>query len=281
MMSRVIFVSRAAFILCGLLHCINGATAQGTDALKPAIPIAAKRIVTAAPSLTELVYAVGAGDKLVAVSTYSDYPKAALQLPQIAAWGGLNIEAVLSHRPDLVLVWTSGTREADIATLKKLGIRVEAIGIARLDDVPAALRRVGELTGQRVAAKAAANTFQTRLAALKPTGRAGLKVLIEIGEKPQMSVNGAHFISDAVSRCGGVNIFANAPQLVFTPSREEILQRMPAVILRPQSARQKQSAPPSADEKLATPRVLRIHADYLLRPGPRLIDAAEAICAAL
>jgi iron complex transport system substrate-binding protein len=270
---------------------VSPSTAQS---LLAAPTLSTTRIAALAPSLTELVFAAGAGDKLVAVSAYSDFPAAAKNLPQVSSYAGVNIEALLSHKPDLVLVWTSGTREADIARMKMLGMRVEAIGINRLDDVPVALRRIGVLAQTTDTAERAAVAFETKLKSLTSTHQTNKKnplpVFIEIGRAPLMSVNGKHFISEAISMCGGTNVFADIEHLVFEPSREALLAKNPVVVIYPLSkaaraGRKSQDKPDArfyAGTVAATrQQIFAIEADHLLRPGPRLIEAAEAICRAM
>jgi len=245
----------------------------------------ATRIAALAPSLTELVYAAGAGDKLVAVSSFSDYPIAARALPQVADYSGINIEALLSLKPDLVLVWGSGTQEKQIERLEALGIRVERIGIETLADVSVALRRIGELAGTRKIAERAAQSVakRTRSLAAQFQTRPAVSVFVEIGRSPLLTVNDRHFISELVRLCGGKNIFADATQLVFQPSREQLVIKQPDVILFGESATSKsiRSRNNDAYNGLDAARrgdLLGISADHLLRPGPRLIDAADEVC---
>jgi iron complex transport system substrate-binding protein len=246
---------------------------------------AAIRIVTVAPSLTELVYAAGAGDKLVAVSAYSDYPVEAKVLPQVADFSGINIEALLAKRPDLVLVWMSGTREADIARLTKLGIRVESIGVNQLSDVPKALRRIGVLAGATVSAEKTALQFEARLKLLNNKYRDANKIsaFFEISRTPLMTIGGTHFISEVMALCGATNIFANIDQITFTPSRESLLVKNPRIILH--GAKLNNDKKQKRDNAIyaglgaaSREQIFAIEADHILRPGPRLLDAAEVMC---
>jgi ABC-type Fe3+-hydroxamate transport system substrate-binding protein len=280
------WLARALAIFAGLLFA-GLAHAQPTSSPTP-IPTPT-RIAALAPSLTELVFAAGAGDKLVAVSTYSDFPEAAKKIPQVSAYAGVNIESLLSHKPDLVLVWPTGTRESDIASMRRLGMRVEAIGVNGLDDVPDAIRKVGALVGTQASAERVAQAIEARIATLEKqilrSARATpLRVFIELGRLPLTSVNEKHFASDLVKRCGGVNIFADAQQLVFEPSRELLLRKNPQAILRSTSSRnenaQRSDFSLYAGTRAAASRTaIVVDADHLWRPGPRLIDAAESICA--
>ena len=119
----------------------------------------ATRIVTTAPSLAELVFAAGAGDKLVGVSAYSDFPQQVRSLPIIGDSAGISIESLLSLTPDLVLTWKGGTRESDVQRIEALHIPVFAIDIVQLSDVPKALRNIGRLVGRAEAAELTADLF--------------------------------------------------------------------------------------------------------------------------
>jgi ABC-type Fe3+-hydroxamate transport system substrate-binding protein len=244
---------------------------------------AASRIAALAPSLTELVYAAGAGDSLIAVSAFSDFPEAAKKLPQVSDFAGINIEALLVLKPDLVLVWDSGTRPADIARLKQFGIRTESIRVATLEDVPMALRRIGALAGTASVADRAAVTFSTRIEALKKAnlGKPRLTVFFEIGQSPLMTINSDHVISEVIALCGGANVFSDAPSLVFQPSREELIKRDPQVILRAESLTGSHALKGGIYDGLTAYGrgwLLPVSADDILRPGPRLANAVGQVC---
>lgn len=246
----------------------------------------AVRVVTLAPSLTELVYAAGAGDKLAGASAYSDYPDAARQLSKVADATGISWESLLALKPDLVLAWKGGTRQADIARLNSLGVNVFVIEIKRLDDVPRALQSIGKLVGRPGPAEQAARIFQRRLSELRESnsGKVVVKTFFEISSKPLMTVNRDHVISEMVSLCGGSNVFADLPALASEPTREALLMRGPEAVLygvsvaRTRGVDETTYAGVSAVE---AGRVYGITADYVFRPGPRMLLATEEICAAL
>lgn len=267
-----------------LLLCMAPAALANAPDGAAAINVAS-RIAALAPSLTELVYAAGAGDKLVAVSAFSDYPNAARALPQVADYSGINIEALLSLKPDLVLVWGSGTQEKQIQRLAALGIRTERIGIETLADISVALRRIGELAGTRPLAERAAQsaTERTRSLAAQFQARSVVSVFVEVGRSPLLTVNDRHFISELVRLCGGKNIFADATTLVFQPSREQLLIKQPDVILFGESRTSNPGQTRNNDvytglDASRRGDLLGINADHLLRPGPRLLDAADEVC---
>ncbi len=248
--------------------------------------IPAVRVVTLAPSLTELMFAAGAGDKLVGVSAYSDYPAEARGLPRVADAAGISWESLLALKPDLVLAWKGGTRPADTARLNGLGINVFAIEVKQLGDVSRALRSIGKLVGRPGQAEWAADIFQRQLATLRDSnaGKPVVRLFFEISSKPLMTVNRDHVISEMVRLCRGVNVFENMPSLVSEPSREELLARAPDAILYGKSSSEKQHADAAVYAGLTAfreGRVYGITSDYAFRPGPRLLLAAGEICDAL
>lgn len=260
------------------------------DAGRPkVITYSAKRIVTLAPALTELVYAANAGDKLVGVSAYSDYPDAAKRKPQVVDAAGISFEALLALKPDLVLAWKGGTRPADIARLESFGINVFVIDIRLPADIARALRTIGKLTGSPsptdAPEKVAAN-FEEKLERLRLANKdkRPIRFFFEISQLPLMTINGPHFISETAKLCGGVNVFADAAQTVVEPSRETLLQRGADAILRPTSINRDVTRDIALYAGIAAHREGRVYAltpDWILRPGPRVLLAAEEICLAL
>ena len=260
------------------------------DAGRPkAITYSARRVVTLAPSLTELVYAAGADEQLVGVSAYSDFPKQARLKPQVADAAGIAFEALLALKPDLVLAWKGGTRPADIARHESLGINVFVIEIRTLADVPRGLRTIGKLTGRPKlddAPERAAAIFESKLSMLEmaKNGKTPVRVFFEISQLPLMTVNGQHFITETLMLCGGENVFRDVAQMVIEPSREELLKRGADVILRPASIQkdgQRDKTLYAGLEAYRTGRIYPLNADWILRPGPRVLLAAEEICTAL
>ncbi len=278
-------------IACLLLAAgtANAATAMpaltDADGRTVALAVPATRVVTVAPSLTELVYAAGAGGRLVGVSAYSDFPQAAQALPAVADAAGISLEALLALRPDLVLTWKSGTRESDVQKIRAARIPVFAIEVVQLDDVPKALRAIGQLTGGETAAEAAAAGFQKHIGALRAanTGKPVVRTFVEISALPLMTVSNKHFISEAIRACGGVNVFGEVQQLVFQPSRESLLARKADLVLFARG-NAKERHDEAMYQGLAAARdglVLPLTADYIFRPGPRLQYAVDEVCTAM
>lgn len=244
------------------------------------------RIVSLAPNLTEIAYAAGAGPALVGTVEYSDYPAEARALPRIGDGWRVDFEQVLALRPDVVLAWTSGTPRATIERLQALRLRVVEVPTFRLADVPAALRRVGDLAGTRAVAEAAAARFEadTRRLRAQYAGSPTLTVFVQIDDEPLFTVNGQHVISEVVELCGGRNVFADLAQIAPQVDMEAVLARDPQVILTTDDTIADPRAQWRRWPQLAAVRHQAIYAmpsDTVARASPRLLQGAQAVCAAL
>jgi iron complex transport system substrate-binding protein len=281
-------IGRVLFCCCLLLAASAQAAAirvidDGGHALEFARP--PQRIVSLTPHLTELLFAVGAGSQLVGVDSASDYPAAARTLPRIGDYSRVNFERILALKPDLVVVWLDGNRAADIHGLKKMGLPVLHTRATQLDDVARLLRLLGRTTGHAAQGDAAAREFDARLAALQvpASKRPPLSVFYQVWDRPLMTVGGAHWISDALALCGARNVFADLRGLSPVVSREAVLQRAPEVIVSGTDAPemraewQRFSGLPAVKNQA----FVRIDADRLHRPTPRLIEGIAVLCDAL
>ena len=260
------------------------------DAGRPkVISTSAKRVVTLAPSLSEFIYAAGAGEQLVGVSAYSDFPEAARRKPQVADATGVSFEALLALKPDLVLAWKGGTRPADIARLDALGVNVFMIEIRTLADVPRVMRTIGKLVGRPLftdAPERFAARFESKLEKLRIAvkDKSQVRVFFEISQMPLMTIGDKHFISETMKLCNGENVFSDTTQIVIEPSREELLKRGVDAILRPASIHkdaERDATLYGGLDAYRSSRIYPLNADWILRPGPRVLLAAEEICNAL
>jgi iron complex transport system substrate-binding protein len=245
-----------------------------------------KRIVTLAPSLTEIVFAAGAGKQLVAVSAYSDFPVEAKKLPQVADFSGVALEALIVQKPDLVIAWKSGNRESDLKRIRDLGIPLYTAEVAKMIDVPRVLRDIGKLAGTSAAAEQAARNFEMRAQALSDrfSARPPVRVFFEIAREPLMTISHQHAIGEIINLCGGINVFGDSALIAFAPSLEKLVSLDPDAVIYPAAAGASNSAPWSRYRLLSVwkkQRIYRIDADPILRPGPRSIEGAEQVCAAL
>lgn len=244
-----------------------------------------QRVVALAPHLTELVFAAGGGDRMVGAAQGSDYPDAARALPETGNSAGIDFERVLWLQPDLVLAWGSGNRTVDLDRLRRLGLVVVVLEPRRLEDIPRHLRLLGRVLGTLPVAEATAREFESRQAGLRARyGRAApVDVLFEIWPQPLMTINGAHLISDLLRLCGGRNVFAGLPQLSSAVSLEAVYRIDPRAIVIGSGAGDA-AAHWQRHARLSAVRnghVFRVSPDLVSRQTPRVLEAAEKICADL
>lgn len=248
----------------------------------------ARRIVSLAPNITEVVYAAGAGDRLVGSVDFSDYPAAAKQLTRVGSYARVDVEAIVALKPDLVLAWDSGNPPASITQLRKLGIPVFVTEPRNLDDVARDIERYSTLAGTESLGKAAAKNFRSRLAALQQqySARRPVRLFYQVWNEPLMTVNDKQIISDVIRLCGGVNVFADLPALAPTISVEAVLAANPEVIIAGGMGESNAAwlEPWKKWPRLkakAKGNLFFIDPNLLQRHTPRLLDGAEKMCARL
>lgn len=247
----------------------------------------AARIVSLAPHLTEIAFAAGAGDKLVGVARFSDFPAAARRVPQVGDGARVDLERILTLKPDLVLAWKSGNQAGDVVRLEQLGFRVFVTEPQRLPDIPRLTRLVGALAGTLDDAERVAGAFERGIETLRAQYRARppVRVFYEIWHKPLLTVNRNHMISDVISLCGGVNVFADAPLLTPSVSLESVLAARPEVIVGGSSAATAEGLAAQwrgyVVEGLKGLPVFYVAPDEIQRQTPRIAQGAKAICEAL
>lgn len=245
----------------------------------------ANRIISLAPHITELVYAAGAGDLLVGVSSMSDYPREASRIPVIGNFSAIDLERIVQLKPDLVIAWQTGNANLDLRKFERLGIPIYLTETRTLEDIPKIIRDIGQLSGRATDAELTATQFTEELAKIKSrrTLRWQLKVFYEVWHEPFMTVNGKHSISNVITRCGGVNIFSDLKMLIPRISIEDILMAQPDAIVTTRAlpdAIKTWSAYPALNAVKAN-HIFSIPADYLHRATPRILEGARRLCAYL
>ncbi|MEW6165851.1 MAG: cobalamin-binding protein [Pseudomonadota bacterium] len=248
----------------------------------------ARRIVSLAPHITETLYAAGAGERVVGAVEYSDYPDAAKQLPRIGGYSKLDLEVIAGLKPDLAIGWASGNSPAHIDKLRALGIPVYLVQPKRIDDVAANLERYGELAGTQNVARAAAARFRARLAGMQAQHgtRPKVRVFYQIWKQPLMTVGGGQVISDAISLCGGENVFADLKPLAPKVSVEAVLAADPEVIV---ASGMGEARPEWVDDwrqwsgmtAVKRDNLFFIPPDLIQRHTPRLVEGAARLCVQL
>jgi iron complex transport system substrate-binding protein len=250
-----------------------------------AAPNSPQRIISLAPGATEMLFAAGAGARVIATVDFADEPPAAKHVPRIGDVTSVDMERLVALHPDLVVVWPGGGNPAQIEKIARLGIPVYRQQVNRLADLPASLRRLGVLAGERAVADRAAQDVEGHLARLAREygGGAHPTVLLEVWNRPLYTVGGTHLMSDALRLCGASNVFGDLKDLGPVINTEAVIARNPDIIVA--------AAPPGeaaswiADWKrlgslkaVRTGRLIAFEDQRLSRLGPSVIDATEALC---
>ena len=256
----------------------------------------AARVVTLAPSLTELVFAAGGGSAVVATDSSSDYPAAVRSLPRVGDAARLDVERIVALQPDLVVVWRHGNTTREINQLEAIGLHVFRLEPQRLDEVSRAIERLGVVLGHEATARSAAEALRAALGRLRDRHAmaAPVRVFYQVWSSPLMTVNRGQIVNDVIELCGGRNVFASLAPLVPQVSTEAVLAAGPEVILT--SDELGAGALLRRDAGAAALAVWRRHAtlaavkggwlytlngDAISRQGPRIVDGATAVCEAL
>jgi iron complex transport system substrate-binding protein len=250
------------------------------------------RIISLAPSITETLFAVGAGPQLVAVTTTDTYPPDVKRLPTIGGFAPetISTEAILAQNPDLVLAGGQFQRPI-VKSMDKLGIPAVVIDPTTLDAVEKAISRIGRLTGHEAKAAAVVADFRRRRRAVRRAARAKdaarVRVLYVFWDEPLETAGPGTFVGQMIAEAGGVNIFADLDQEYPQVSDEAVLARNPERIIAPNRGTATFAARLSRRpgwNRLAAVKATRISTlpeELLHRPGPRLIDGLEKIAALL
>ena len=222
------------------------------------------------------------------MSEYSDFPDAAKALPRVASSGGIDLERVLTLRPDLAVAWRLEATSRTLDRLQSLGIPLFYSEPHRLAEIPSAIEALGVLAGTEAQAQAQAARLRAELQQLQAAyrDRRPIDVFYQISERPLMTLNGRHFVSDALTMCGARNVFANAPIIAPGVSIEQVLVADPEAII----AARVDTADRSWQKawlKFASLRAVRqgnllaVRGEEMHRHGPRAIPAARQLCGLL
>jgi iron complex transport system substrate-binding protein len=245
----------------------------------------AQRIVALAPHIVENIYSAGAGDKLVGVVSYSNYPPAARTLAEVGSYNAFSLESIISLRPDLIVMWGSGNGIQALEKLESLGIPVYVSEPRKLADVPRSIRALGQLAGTEQVSEKEALRIETVFAELREQygERRQLSVLYEIWNEPLQTLNGEHLISQVITLCGGRNIFADARTLAPRVNLESVLERNPDIIV---ASGMSQQRPEWLDDWKIYPSLAAVEnnalffvdPDLIQRPTARVLLGARGLC---
>jgi iron complex transport system substrate-binding protein len=278
------------FLLLGSLAPIAAAAVTVTDdtGVRFALPAPAKRIVSLSPGATEMLFAAGAGDRVIATVEYSDEPPAARRIPRIGDAAAIDIERLVALRPDVAIIWPGGGNVAQIEKLTRLGLPLYRQQVDALQDLPQSLRRLGVLAGTSPAAEANARSLEERLARLKREYASDrrLTVLLQVWNRPIYTVGGTQLMSDALRVCGAENVFGDLKVPGPAVDVEAVIARNPDVIVAAGPAGEAREW--LADWKrfpdlraVKNGRLIPFADDSFSRLGPSVITATEGLCKVL
>jgi iron complex transport system substrate-binding protein len=262
---------------------------QATDdaGQRVSLPHPAQRIVSLAPHLTELIFAAGGASRVVGVMRYSDYPEEARRLPVVGDAFALNFEAITRLKPDLVLVWGSGLTERHKAQLRALHLTVFESEIRDVEGIARTLRTLAQLLGTTEQAEPVARALEQKWTTLHETyaQRAPVRVFFQLWGDPLMTISGRHVISQAITACGGVNLFADLAPLTPTVSWEAAVRSNPQLLVTAGST----DEPPDFGRWTQFPQVEAVRlkrftvldGNLVGRMGPRFVQGAARLCEAI
>jgi iron complex transport system substrate-binding protein len=245
----------------------------------------ARRIISLAPHMTELLFAAGAGAQVVGTVEYSNYPPAAQRIVRIGDSAQLDLERIIALKPDLVVVWQNGNAQRQLEKLLHLGIPAFYNEPRRLPDIARAIEQLGRLAGTEAAALPAARAVIARAAELRRryAGRDPVTLFYQIWDQPLMTVNGEHLISDVIHLCGGRNLFAGLRSLTPEISTEAVLAADPEAI-GAVTAEAGQAGNLEAWKRwprlqaVARGNLFVIDSDIISRNTPRILEGAAQLC---
>ena len=286
-MHRGVAVARCAWVLT--LSCWASAQqpvrALDVDGQVVELAAPARRVISLAPHLTELMFAIGAGDRVVGTVDYADFPEAAQRVPRVGDSALLDLERIVAMKPDLLLVWRHGNSPQQLQRLAALKLPTYASEARTLTDIAHTLRDLGTLAGMPDQAAQRASSFEAAVSALRAryAGRRRLDVFYQIWNAPLITINGDHLISQVLELCGAHNVFASERLLTPTVTEEAVLLANPDAIVAGWSDTFGQG-PLGSWRRLGTLRAVRqghllqVDPDLLHRQSDRVVLGARELC---
>ncbi len=241
----------------------------------------AQRIVSLAPHLTELLFSIGAGSRIVGTVRFSDYPEAAKEIPVLGDAFTINIESIVALQPDLVVAWRTGGTSNVVEKLRHLGIAVYVNEAYDLESIAGSAYRLSQLVGQEETGRNLEKHFLQQLAMLKAgnvdTDR---KVFFQISDHNLYTVNDDHLIGQAISVCGVRNVYGSSEIPVPIVSRESVLAANPDVIIISQPAKGTESpwVEKWSEFEGYEDRIRLINPALISRPSLRMVQGISELC---
>ncbi|CAN5454110.1 ABC transporter substrate-binding protein [soil metagenome] len=251
---------------------------------KMKIPERIERAVSLAPNLTENIFAVGAGDRLVGVTTFCNYPEAATKIQKVGDTISPNMETIIALKPQVVFVSTASQIETFTKTLEAQNIAVFVTNPKDLNGVLANLRQLADIFGTQERASILLNELQERISAVdeQVSNKTKVKTFVQISKEPLFTIGKESFLTEIIERAGGISVTKEVATAYPKISKETALALNPdAVILSDSPDNLEPNDVFKNSNAVKNKKVFKINADLLSRPGPRIVDALEQIAEAL
>jgi len=248
----------------------------------------AHRVISLAPALTEIIYHIGAANRLVGTVEHSDYPAAARKIERIGAHDRFDFEAILTLQPDLILAWASGNPADQLSRLEKLGLLVYRAEPGTLESLASTIQQIGKVVGNAHEGVARSQELLIEANRIKQEfgHRQSLTVFYQVWHDPIITLNGKHIVSQMLRSCCATNLFADLPDIAPVVSLESVIKRNPEVIVVG-------GTPDGAPEWLknweawghitavARGHLYSVNADLLHRHSPRIVLGLRELCETL
>jgi cobalamin transport system substrate-binding protein len=242
------------------------------------------RIVSLAPSVTETIFALGFGNRLVGVTTYCDYPAEARKISKIGGFMNPSLEAIVSKRPDLVIGVSSATDPVKAREIERLGLKVNLISLTSVSDILNSIKGVARMLGKPDSGEKLARKITLQMDRVKQRVAPAphRSTLLAVGLRPLVAVGGKNFIDELIALAGGENIARDAAQPWLNLPDEYVVAKAPQVIIEAGMGSERGESVKSWADLKSIPavkegRVYAYPSDKILRPGPRIGEALEEI----
>jgi iron complex transport system substrate-binding protein len=258
-----------------------------SESAPPVAAGAASRVVVLAPSATETVFALGAGDRVVGVCGQCDFPAEAARVPKVGGYLTPSVESVLGVRPDLVIAVPSPGNRETVRAIERTGVRVVVVQDRRLVDLWDSIRTIADALGVPEAGARLAADVRAKLDAVtaRVAGRPRARVLLVVGHHPLIVAGGGTLQGELIEIAGGINVAADVGAAWPQVSPELVVARAPEVILDAamgtEAGGRELFAGLATVPAVAHDRIVPIQADALFRAGPRVPEGARLLAAAI
>jgi iron complex transport system substrate-binding protein len=275
----------AAFLFLIVAACTRDAGPRAPESDDFGDPIivkaAPKRVVSLNPATTDLIFALGAGNRLVGRTHWDLYPPEAVHVPDLGSGIRPNVEAVLGARPDLVILYASNDNRAAASALRTAGVNTLSLKIDRIDDFHRAAKAISRLLGDSARGVAVSDSVKRTLDRVRAETSSLPKpsVFWHIWDAPVITIGRGSYMNDLIEIAGGTNIYADMTEASGTVSIEDVLRRDPRFIITGPEGASKINSDPRWSEAPAVKagRVLVVDTTIVGRPSVRLGEAAESL----